>query len=392
MPKRPASDVSTPFWRDNRVIPIIFQILFVIVVVSVIGYFINNALIALDQLGIPLGFEFLTNTASFNIGESLIEYQATDTYLRAVLVGLLNTVRVSLIGIIFATIIGFIVGIARLSSNWLVQKLASIYIEIFRNTPLLVQIFIWYFAVFLALPQVKEAIHLGPFHISNRGITMPWFVANDASRSWLITILIAIVLSIVLWKVVLKSQVMSGKRKFPSLWAIGGLLVPILLLFLVTHQGPANLEYPAMGNFGYTGGYNLSANFLAIFLGLTIYTATYIAEIVRGGILSVSKGQLEASNALGLKQSTTMRLVVLPQAIRIIIPPLTSQYLNLTKNSSLAIAAGFPDLVAVAETINNQTGRAIQSVVIMIIVYLVLSILTSIFMNIFNKKTQIVER
>ncbi|MCT2534254.1 ABC transporter permease subunit [Aquibacillus koreensis] len=392
MAKHSGTKVSTPFWRDKRIIPIILQLLFVILVIGISWYFINNAITALKEIGIKLGFGFLKNTASFNIGESLIEYSATDTYYRAVLVGLLNTVRVSLLGIIFATIIGFIVGIARLSSNWLVQRLASLYIEIFRNTPLLVQIFIWFFAVFLALPQIKQAISIGNFHLSNKGITMPWFVANSVTTAWLLALFIGIVLFIVLWKVMLKIQVNSGKRKYPLLWSIAGLALPIVLTWLFTQQGPVNIENPVMGNFNFEGGYTLTANFLAIFLALTIYTATYIAEIVRGGIMSVSKGQIEASKALGVKGSTTMRLIILPQAIRIIIPPLTSQYLNLTKNSSLAIAAGFPDLVAISETINNQTGRAFQAVVIMIIVYLVLSILTSIFMNIFNKKMQIVER
>ncbi|WP_407268219.1 amino acid ABC transporter permease [Radiobacillus sp. PE A8.2] len=392
MTKNNKQSVSTPFYRDNRVLPIILQLLFAIAVIGVIWYFINNALIGLEKLGLKLGFGFLTNIASFNIGESMIEFQSTDTYLRAVLVGILNTLKVSVLGVIFASIIGFIVGIARLSNNWLVQKIATVYIEIFRNTPLLVQIFIWYFAVFLALPQVKESISIGQVHISNKGVNIPWVNANDGTLVWTVGIILAITFAITMWTVMIKSQVKSGTRKYPSIWAIAGFIIPIIIVLLITQQAPADMEYPVMGNFGYTGGYLITSNFAAIFIALTIYTATYIAEIIRAGIMSVSKGQLEASKALGIKGSTTMRLVVLPQAIRIIIPPLTSQYLNLTKNSSLAIAAGFPDLVSVASTINNQTGRAVQSVVIMIIVYLILSILTSIFMNIFNKKMQIVER
>ncbi|MRI68454.1 amino acid ABC transporter permease [Gracilibacillus thailandensis] len=390
--KNSDANMSTPFWRDNRVIPILFQLLFVAVLIGVMYYLINNAINGLQALGINLGFDFLQNMASFNIGESIIEYQSTDTYMKAILVGILNTIKVSVIGIVFATIIGVIVGISRLSSNWLVQKLATIYIEIFRNTPLLVQILIWYFAVFLALPDVKESVKIGPIFLSNRGAAIPWFHTATGSTTWLILFLSGVLLAVIVWRYRLHIQVKSGKKQYPLLWGFLGLVFPLVLAWLLTQQAPITIESPVLGNFNFEGGYIISENFLAIFLALTIYTATYIAEIVRGGILSVSKGQMEASSALGLKYSTSMRFVVFPQAIRIIIPPVTSQYLNLTKNSSLAIAAGYPDLVYVAETINNQTGRAIQSIVIMITVYLILSIITSVFMNVFNNKVQIVER
>lgn len=392
MAKRSGTHVPSPFWRDNRIIPILLQLIFVIVVAVTGWYLINNAVTGLNALGIKLGFGFLDSTASFNIGESMIEFDSTNTYLRAIFVGVLNTIKVSFIGIIFATIIGFIVGVSRLSSNWLIQRLSSLYIEIFRNTPLLVQIFIWYFAVFLQLPQVKESVQVGAVYLNNRGTSIPWFVANGATTIWLILIVIGSVVSIVVWKTKLNAQIKTGKRKFPAIWAIASFLLSLVIAFALTLDGPFNMTYPEMGKFSFEGGYTITPEFSAIFIGLTIYTATYIAEIVRGGVLSVSKGQVEASKALGLKGSTTMRLVIFPQAIRIIIPPLTSQYLNLTKNSSLAIAVGYPDLVYVGKVINNQTGHAIESVAIMIIVYLTLSILTSILMNIFNKKAQIVER
>lgn len=384
--------MSTPFWRDTRIIPVILQLLFIVVIIGVAYYLFQNAFNRLQALGINLGFGFLQNMDSFNIGESMIQYQSTDTYMKAVMVGILNTLKVSAIGIVFATIIGVIVGISRLSSNWIVQKLATVYIEIFRNTPLLVQILIWYFAVFLALPDVKESVKLGPIFLSNRGAAIPWFNTTTSTIAWIITILLGVLLAIIIWKNRLNMQVRTGKKKYPLLWAIIGFILSLVIAFIATDKAPITIDYPVLGNFNFEGGYIVSENFLAIFLALTIYTATYIAEIVRGGIQSVSKSQIEASKALGLKSSTSMRFVVFPQAIRIMIPPVTSQYLNLTKNSSLAIAAGYPDLVYVATTINNQTGRAIQSILIMIVVYLILSIITSIFMNVFNKKMQIVER
>ncbi|WP_117160912.1 amino acid ABC transporter permease [Paraliobacillus sp. X-1268] len=384
--------VRTPFWRDNRILPILFQVLFVIFIFLIGTYLINNARAGLDRIGMNLGVGFLNNTASFNISESMIDYQPTDTYLRAILVGILNTIKVSIIGIFFATLIGVFVGISRLSTNWLVQKLAGLYIDVFRNTPLLVQIFIWYFAVLLPLPAVDESIEIGPAFLSNRGIAIPWLNMNAHTFTWLILFLIGLVGAIILWKIKRTKQIETGNRKYPVVWGIGILILSLLLAFVITMSGPVNIDTPVLGNFNFEGGYIISPEFLAVLLGLTIYTATYIAEIVRGGILSVAKGQKEAAKALGLKSSTTMRLVVFPQAIRIIIPPLTSQYLNLTKNSSLAIAAGYADLVFVANTTMNQAGHFIEMIVIMILVYLTLSLITSVFMNFYNAKSRLVER
>ncbi|WP_369413955.1 amino acid ABC transporter permease [Gracilibacillus salinarum] len=314
------SNMSTPFWRDNRITPILLQVLFIAVIVGIASYLIHNAVQELQALGINLGFGFLQKMASFNIGESMIEYQSTDTYVKAILVGILNTIKVSVIGIIFATIIGVVVGISRLSSNWLVQKMATVYIEIFRNTPLLVQILIWYFAVFLALPGVKESIELGPVFLSNRGAAIPWFQTNASSLLWLITFILAVVLAIVIWRVKSSKQIQSGKKGFPLLWGLLAFIAPLFVALVITQQAPVTIDVPVLGNFNFEGGYIVSENFLAIFLALTIYTATYIAEIVRGGIQSVSKGQREAARALGLKNSTAMRFVVFPQAIRTIIP------------------------------------------------------------------------
>lgn len=384
--------VRTPFWRDNRILPILFQIGFIIFIIFICLFLFNNARAGLDRIGMSLGIGFLTNTASFNISETMIDYQPTDTYMDAILVGILNTIKVSVIGVIFATLIGVFVGISRLSTNWLVQKLAGLYIDIFRNTPLLVQIFIWYFAVLLPLPAVGESLTIGSIYLSNRGIAIPWFNSNPQSLTWVILFFIGLAGALLLWKIKRKKQIDTGSRKYPVIWGIGIFILAILLAIVITKSGPLDIDSPVLGNFNFEGGYIISPEFLAVLLGLTIYTATYIAEIVRGGILSVAKGQKEAAKALGLKSSTTMRLVVFPQAVRIIIPPLTSQYLNLTKNSSLAIAAGYADLVFVANTTMNQAGHFIEMIVIMILVYLTLSLITSIFMNFYNAKSRLVER
>lgn len=384
--------VSTPFWRDNRIIPILFQFVFVSIVVALGWFLISNAIAGLNRLGINFGFHFLRRTASFNISEAMISYEPTDTYARAFLVGILSTIRIAVIGIILTTILGVFVGIARLSNNWLVKKLSGLYIEIFRNTPLLVQILIWYFAVILPLPQVQDSIRIGSFYFNNRGAAIPWFTAHEGTIIWIIIFVIGIVGAILMWKYQLTQQMKAGKRKYPFLWSIGTLFVFILLAFIVTQSGPANISTPELGTFNFSGGLRISPEFAAILIGLVMYTATYIAEIVRAGIQSVSKGQTEASKALGIKNSTMMRLVILPQAVRIIIPPVTSQYLNLTKNSSLAIAVGYQELVSVGGTAMNQSGHSVEIILIMIFVYSTISLTTSLFMNIFNKRSQIVER
>ncbi|WP_306291524.1 amino acid ABC transporter permease [Paraliobacillus ryukyuensis] len=386
------SHISTPFWRDNRMIPIMLQLFFAIFVLLICGYLINNALIGLERLGIDFGFDFLQRTSSFNISESLITFQPTDTYGRALLVGILNTLKVSIIGVILTTIVGVIVGIARLSNNWLVRKLSGLYIEIIRNTPLLVQLFIWYFAVLLTLPSAQESVSVAGFYFNNSGIAMPWFTTNDATAVWVSLFIIGVVGAIIIWVIQLKRQIKNGKRTFPFLWSLATLIIMLVIAFIVSGSAPVNIDNPVLGNFNFTGGLRISSEFTAILLGLVIYTATYIAEIVRGGIQSVSKGQTEAAKALGIKNSTMMRLIILPQAIRIIIPPVTSQYLNLTKNSSLAIAVGYQELVSVGNTSMNQSGHAIEIIIIMISVYLIVSLITSLAMNSFNRRMQLVER
>ena len=391
--KKLSSTTSPPFWRDKRVIPILLQILFTLLVVILGAFFFTNALNSLSQIGMSLGYDFLGKMASFDIGDKLIEFSSTDTYGKAFIVGILNTIRVAFIGIIFATILGFIVGISRLSSNWLARTVASVYVEIFRNTPLLVQIFIWFYAVFLSFPTIDKSLNaFGLFYFSNRGTVIPWFDLTSSSLIWLISLVFGLLLSFIIWKVRIKQQVVTGQRKYPSYWALGSMVVMLLIPWLFTLQLPLLLNVPVIADRSFEGGYTIGPGFGALLVALVMYTASYIAEIVRGGILAVSKGQVEAAKALGLKSSTILRLVILPQAIRIIIPPLTSQYLNLIKNSSLAAAVAYQELVGVGITVLSQTGKSVEVISIVILVYLSMSLFTSLLMNIFNKYTQLVER
>ncbi|MFA9559681.1 amino acid ABC transporter permease [Evansella sp. AB-rgal1] len=389
-------NTTTPFWRDKRIKPILLQLLFVIIIGIAMFYFINNALTGLKRMGLSLSYSFLNSTASFDIsGDKLIEYSATDKYSRAILVGFLNTLRVAILGIIFATIIGVILGIARLSNNWLARNTSKVFVEIFRNTPLLVQMIIWYSAVFLTLPLIGDNYNFAnAIFLSNRGIAIPWFKPIDITWIWLSFIVLGIIGAVFTWKWKIKQQVETGKRKYPSIWVFGTLLLSIIFPFVVTQSGPFTLSIPEINPNGrsFVGGFVISPSFGAVLLALVMYTSAFIAEIVRSGIMGVNKGQVEAAQSLGLKSSTMLRLVIFPQAYRIMIPPMTSQYLNLTKNSSLAVAVGYPELVSVGNTILNQSGRAIQMITIMIICYLTFSLITSLLMNIFNKYTQLVER
>ncbi|MEK4968528.1 ABC transporter permease subunit [Cytobacillus sp. FSL R7-0696] len=384
--------ISPPFWRNKKIIPIILQVVFAIIVL-VFGYLlIDNALSGLRQIGLQLGFDFLANTAGFSISEAMIDYQPTDTYGKALLIGMLNTLRVAFFGIILTTILGLIVGLSRMSNNWLLSKIAGVYIEIFRNTPLLVQIFIWFYAVFLPMPKIQEALQIGPMLFSNRGTAIPWYEKNQGILLWGILFLVSLVIALFVYRLMLKKQIESGKKNFPSLWALGVIVVIAIISYVVTGNTPVTFHAPSVAGNGFDGGFVLSPGFSAILLGLVIYTSTFIAEIIRAGVNGVNKGQSEAAKALGLKNSTALRLVIFPQAIRIIIPPLTSQYLNLTKNSSLAVAVGYQEIVSIGNTVMNQAGRPIEAIAIMIAVYLTFSLITSLFMNYFNKKAQLVER
>ncbi|EGQ7814851.1 amino acid ABC transporter permease [Vibrio parahaemolyticus] len=371
----------------------IFQIIAIAALVFFFYTIINNALNNLDARGIATGFGFLNQEAGFGIGLTLIEYNETYSYGRTFIVGLLNTALVSVLGIILATAIGFTMGVARLSTNWLVSRLAAVYIETFRNIPLLLQIFFWYFAVLQALPSARQSLSLGEAIFLNvRGLYFPAPVFNEGSGVVIAAFVIGLIatISISIWA--RNKQRLTGQQT--PMGRIGlGLLVGLPLLVYFVSGMPISLEYPELKGFNFKGGISIIPELAALLLALSVYTAAFIAEIVRSGINAVSHGQTEAAMSLGLPRAKTLKLVVIPQALRIIIPPLTSQYLNLTKNSSLAMAIGYPDLVSVfAGTTLNQTGQAIEIIAMTMGVYLALSLLTSALMNLYNRKVALVER
>ncbi|GAB5508245.1 MAG: amino acid ABC transporter permease [Rhizobiaceae bacterium] len=372
----------------------IFQILLLIVLVWLTWVGIQNMFDNLRAANIASGFGFLSRNAGFAISQSLLEYdQATSTFGRVFVVGLINTLLISIVGIVIATVLGFVVGIARLSQNWVVSNLATVYIEVLRNIPLLLQIFVWYFAVLRLLPGRRDSLDmgfLGQLNIS--GWYAPKPVYGEGINLVLGAFLIAVVGAFIVARWSRKRQEATGER-FPVFWTSVGLIVGLPLIAYFIAGMPLSFEYPEQGNFGPRGGARVYPEFIGLLLALSFYTGAFIAEIVRAGILGVNKGQTEASHALGLRNGPTLRLVVVPQALRIIIPPLTSQYLNLTKNSSLAVAIAYPDLVSVfAGTALNQTGQAVEILMMTMLTYLALSLLISAFMNWYNAKMALVER
>ena len=464
---------SIPFYRDVRIIAVIAQIVFVIVVGLVGWFLVNNMLNGLRASSIPLGWDFLNLEAGFAISEGPV-FEPTDTYQRAFFVGVINTLRIAVSGIILATILGIVTGIARLSNNWLLRNLAGGYIEIIRNTPLLVQLFIWYFAVILKLPDLQDGLSIpGVALLSKRGVALTWPFASVTGQTLVYWVLGGLILGAILNYLRKRRLEQEGLVGSGLTWAVPGFLAVIVVGYVLsatTATLPDNITYelrrgdrgtlfvdedsdgkyrngvdtpmgyvqvtllaedgselatirtdsegdfrfydlevegtaisfeapppviisqPRQEGFAYTGGQQLTPEFAALLLGLVVYTAAFIAEIVRAGINAVSKGQWEAARALGLSNTETLRMIVLPQALRVIIPPLTSQYLNLTKNSSLAIAVGYPDLFNVSRTVFNQSGAAVQMFVLIMATYLTLSLLTSGFMNWYNARVALVER
>lgn len=378
---------------DERVRGVILQILVAAAVLAFAAFVIHNTVVNLQRLGISTGFRFWNQTAGFDIAQTLIPYEMTSTYGRAFWVGLVNTLVVSAVGIVLATLIGFIVGIARLSRNWLIAKLAAAYVDLLRNIPLLLQILFWYFGVLATLPGVRQSLSFGEaVFLSNRGLYAPALVA-EPGFGWVVAAFVlglAGAVGIARWAK--RRQDRTGEQ-FPIFRvAVGLLLGPPLLVALVTGL-PWSWEYPELRGFNFSGGIRMLPEFVALLLALTLYTAAFIAEIVRAGIQSVSRGQTEAAYALGLRPRQTTRLIIIPQALRVIVPPLTSQYLNLTKNSSLAVAIGYPDLVSVfTGTVLNQTGQAVEVIAITMLVYLTISLLISMFMNWYNRRIALVER
>lgn len=383
---------STPFWYDPKFRAIFFQIVTLAAVVGGLGYLVANTITNLERQNIASGFAFLDREAGFAIGESLISYSAADTYGRAFIVGILNTFRVAAVGIVLATIIGVFIGVARLSNNWLVAKLASIYVEVMRNLPLLLQLFIWYGIITVSLPGPRNAINpVEGVYLSNRGFMIPAPVKDPIHFYMGLAALLALAAGYLLYRWAKRRQMATG-RQFPIYKSALGLLIGFPLIAWLIGGAPSVLEVPELRGFNFQGGLTLTPEFAALLFGLTFYTAAFIAEIVRGGILAVSHGQSEAAFALGLRRGMVLRFIVLPQALRIIVPPLTSQYLNLTKNSSLAVAIGYPDLVAIGNTTMNQTGQAVEAIAIFMAVYLLLSLAISLFMNWYNRSIALVER
>ncbi|MEJ3630294.1 amino acid ABC transporter permease [Vibrio vulnificus] len=384
---------STNLFYNPTFRSVVFQVIAILALVFFFYTIVNNALTNLNARGIATGFDFLSQEAGFGIGLTLIEYDETFSYGRTFVIGLLNTALVSFLGIILATLLGFVIGIARLSSNWLVSRFAAIYIEIFRNIPLLLQIFFWYFAVLQALPSPRQSISLGEAIFLNvRGLFFPKPVFEAGSAFIFAALFAGIIATIFVGVWARNKQKLTGQQTPMGRIALA-LIVGLPALVYFVSGMPVSAEYPALKGFNYQGGISIIPELAALLVALSIYTAAFIAEIVRSGINAVSHGQTEAAMSLGLPRTRTLKLIIIPQALRIIIPPLTSQYLNLTKNSSLAMAIGYPDLVSVfAGTTLNQTGQAIEIIAMTMGVYLTLSLVTSALMNIYNKKVALVER
>jgi general L-amino acid transport system permease protein len=353
----------------------------------VLGFFVYNTAQNLEARRIASGFGFLAREAGFEIGETtFLAYSAADSYARALLVGLANTFRVAAIGIVLATLLGTLIGLARLSRNWLIARLAALYVETMRNVPLLVQLFFWYALISENLPGPREALAPLPgVYLSNRGVafSVPLWQAAYAWVLGMALLGVALALGVSLWA--RKRQAESGAQ-FPSGWVGLALLLGLPAAAFAAAGAPLDWDRPVLAGFNFSGGASLTPEFAALLAGLTIYTAAFIAEIVRAGVLAVDRGQFEAADSLGLPRRRAMRLVILPQALRVIVPPMTSQYLNLTKNSSLAVAIGYPDLVSIANTAINQTGQAVEGIAIIMAVYLSISLAISGFMNWYNRR------
>lgn len=378
--------------NDPKVRGIFWQILIAGIVIGALAFLINNLNENRAERGIAVGYGFLEREAGFEIAEAMIPYSAASSYGQAFLVGILNTLRVAVLGIVLATIIGTIMGIARLSSNWLVAKVASIYVEVLRNIPVSVQLIVCYSIITFSMPPPRQALEPGlDIFISNRGVRIP-IMESHPIWGWVgIALLVACVVAFFIFRWAKQVQNATGKRP-PAGWYSLAALIGLPLIVWAIGGAPTEVNRPEMQGFNFSGGLNLTPEFAGILIGLTIYTSAFIAEIVRAGILAVPHGQTEAANSLGLKSSLVLRLVVLPQSLRIIIPPTTSQYLNLTKNSSLSVLIGYPDLVSVGNTAMNQTGQAIEAISIYMAVYLTISLTISLAMNWYNNAIALKER
>lgn len=381
-----------PFWHDPTKRAILYQIAVLGMVGMVAYYLFTNTLANLERQNIATGFGFFSKEASFEIGESPIPYSAADTYARALFVGVLNTLKVSFIGIILTTILGTFIGIARLSANWLVAKLAAIYIEVMQDIPVLLHLFFWYVVFYEVFPPPRQALNLFTgAYLCNRGLILAVPEAHPAHGYMALAFVAGCVAVWLLRRWAIRRHERTGQA-FPVFLVSGAILVSLPVAAWLLGGAPLKMSIPELRGFNFQGGITLSPEFAALLLGLVLYTAAFVAEIVRAGIQAIGRGQVEAAMSMGLRPGQVLRLVILPQALRVIIPPLTSQMLNVTKNSSLAVAIGFPDFVSVANTTINQTGQAIEGIALIMVVYLFFSLTTSAFMNWYNKRAALVER
>ncbi|MGD9091587.1 MAG: ABC transporter permease subunit [Anaerolineales bacterium] len=384
---------ETPFWRDERVLRIIAQVVSTVLVIGFIIFLVINFFGAAEQRGLSLSYDFLSEAAGFPISESPIPYDPSFSFGYAFIVGILNTLKVTIVGIIVATILGTLVGLARLSSNWLLSRIALIYIEFHRNIPLLVLLFLWYFAVFQRLPPVKESAQWpGPIYLNQRGLYLTWPRLSSTGLIFLIFLFLGVGLAIIAWVVLRRLREVTGRPTYFGAVSLGLLILFPTIGWVISGGEPLVIDIPSLEGFNFQGGLRLTLEFTALFVGLTMYTAAFIAEVVRAGIQAVSRGQLEAAMAVGLNNMQVLGLVIIPQAMRVIIPPMISQYLNLAKNSSLAIAIGYLDLFFAGRTIINQAGRAVPVFSMIMASYLIISIITSIILNFYNRRIQFVER
>ena len=378
-------------WTDERARGVVFQLLMVLGLALLVAFIVSNTITNLREAGLSSGYGFLFDTANFDINQRLVDYASTSTYGQAFVVGALNTILVAALGILAATGIGFVSGVLRLSNNYLVSRIVTVWVEFTRNVPVLLQIIFWWL-IMLALPRVRDSVSIGDAaFLNNRGLFLPAPIFEDGSAIVLAMILVGVVATVLVRRWARKRQDATGQI-FPVGWAGLGLIVGLPLIVYFALGQPLDFDLPEKQKFNLKGGFNITPELVALWVALSTYTGAFISEIVRGGILSVSKGQTEAAGALGLRRGMTMRKIVLPQALRVIIPPMTSQYLNLTKNSSLAVAIGYQDIVSIGDTILNQSGQALEVISLYMAFYLVLSLLTSAFMNWYNKRIALVER
>lgn len=393
MQNKDEQSATIPFWRDERILKVLGQVIFAFAVVWFFFTIFQNMKVGLAKQGISLSLDFLKGVSGFDIAETLFHYDRNSTYWQAYQIGLLNTLLVGIVGIIFSTIFGVILGVARLSANFIINRMAAFYLEFIRNLSLLVFLIFWYLGVFLKLPRVKEAIIWpGNIFLSNRGIGIPWGLPTASYPTFRLFLIFGLILAVIVFFSLRAYSQRTGRAPLTTLWTVLTFGIITLVGWIILPEKPLILDVPRVEGLRLTGGKVLTPEFMALTSGLILYTSAFIGEVVRAGIQSVSKGQVEASRALGLNGFQTLRLVVFPQAMRVIIPPLTSQYLNLVKNSSLAIAVAYPDVFYVANTIQNQTGRAVEMIGMVMLTYLTFSLITSLLMNWYNQRIKLVER